>query len=120
MRNFGPAVCIPLVSAVLDCTQPGMIARRCAARQCCFEWQNYGSVQNFPLTRMYGQVQYPKTRCAMINLVKVACVLQLVFVVNPQHTAGQFQHTAGQLSTAVCVYIAGLCAKLPGCVEGHR
>ena len=30
-----------------------------------------------------------------------------------------FLNTAGQMSTAVFIYIAGLCAKLPGCVEGH-
>ena len=42
-----------------------------------------------------------------------------------KHTASEawpsrhFQSTAGRMSTAVCIYIVGLCAKLPGCVEGH-
>ena len=30
-----------------------------------------------------------------------------------------FHNRAVKMNTAVCMYIAGLCAKLSGCVEGH-
>ena len=53
----------------------------------------------------------------------LARVLQHVSAKNPPQAkpchGAIFYNTAGQSSTAVCIYNAGLCAMLPGCVERY-
>ena len=63
---------------------------------------------------------WSQTCWAIINLAS-ACVLQLVSVKTASEALSNhyYQNTAIKLSMAVCIYITGLCTKLPGCVGGH-
>ena len=56
------------------------------ARQCCFEQQNEGSVQNCTLPGTHGQLWCTKTRCAMEN-VALTGLLHIVSVKKPSPAA---------------------------------
>ena len=124
--GFPESMAISQAHSPVKCTQPSWkhIARWTAHSPAMLFWTGKLTSCSKLHSSWNAWTMYPNKMCSGkygLSVLVVNCICENPSQAKPSQAA-IFRTQPGKCAarTTVCIYIAGLCVKLPGCVEGHQ